>query len=114
MREAIFYFTRLINGQHVAVYSLPILRGGEYAGSIGYLIIPEKVPSDPYVGRAARPAGPAPAGSSARGLTGADEDPLEKLIGSVHSDMPGWADRHDEYLGRFLADELRGGATEGK
>lgn len=26
-------------------------------------------------------------------------DPLESLIGSFHSQIPGWADQHDDYLG---------------
>ena len=47
--RAMFYFTRIKSSSHgggrrVAVNSLPILRGQEYAGSIGYLIFPEQIP----------------------------------------------------------------------
>ncbi len=48
-RKSMFYYTRLrssthAGGRRVAVNSLPILRGPDYAGSIGYLILPEQIP----------------------------------------------------------------------
>jgi hypothetical protein len=30
-------------------------------------------------------------------------DPIEELIGSIRSDVPNWADRHDELLGAAFA-----------
>ncbi len=50
--------------------------------------------------------------SVAKGSAGrpeADRDPLLKWIGAVDSDVPDAAERHDDYLGRSLSDELRGG-----
>lgn len=51
--KAIFYFTRIqspnqSNGRRVAVYSFPILRGREYAGSIGYLIPIDQIPPSSF------------------------------------------------------------------
>ncbi len=37
-----------------------------------------------------------------------DEDPLLQLAGSVESDVPDAAQRHHEYLGQALYDELQG------
>ena len=34
-------------------------------------------------------------------------DPFEQFIGAISSDVPDWADRHDEYIGRALMVELR-------
>ena len=34
------------------------------------------------------------------------DDPLEKFIGAVSSGVPDLSDRHDDYLGRALYDEL--------
>jgi hypothetical protein len=42
----------------------------------------------------------------------ADDDPLMKLFGSIDSGLGDVAERHDEYLGQALADEMRGGAHE--
>lgn len=36
------------------------------------------------------------------------DDPLEKFIGAFNSNMPGWSERHDEYLGEALMREMRG------
>lgn len=36
------------------------------------------------------------------------EDPFEKFIGAFDSGGKDWANRHDEYLGENLMDELRG------
>ena len=33
------------------------------------------------------------------------DDPVEKFIGAFRSNVPGWAERHDEYLGQSLAEE---------
>ncbi len=35
-----------------------------------------------------------------RGIQATLEDPLERFIGAFRSDIPGWAERHDEYIGR--------------
>lgn len=35
-------------------------------------------------------------------------DPLDDLIGTLETDVPGWGDRHDYYLGQALLEELRG------
>ena len=32
----------------------------------------------------------------------AESDPVEKFIGVLKSDMPDWAEHHDEYLGQAL------------
>lgn len=34
----------------------------------------------------------------------ASKDPVEKFIGSMPSAVPEWANRHDDYLGKVLAD----------
>lgn len=41
-------------------------------------------------------------------------DPLEKFIGAFPSDIPDWADRHDEYLGEGLMKEVRGESGRGE
>lgn len=33
-------------------------------------------------------------------------DPLEPFIGALHSDVPDWADRHDQYLGEALIKDM--------
>ena len=38
------------------------------------------------------------------------DDPFEKFIGSLHTDIPDWADNHDKYIGEALYRELRGEA----
>ena len=35
-------------------------------------------------------------------------DPFEKFIGSLHSDIPDWADNHDKYIGEQIMREMRG------
>ena len=35
-------------------------------------------------------------------------DPLEKFIGAIQSDVPDWADQHDKYIGQALMKEMRG------
>ena len=35
-------------------------------------------------------------------------DPLEKFIGALKSDIPDWADQHDKHLGQSLMEEMRG------
>lgn len=37
------------------------------------------------------------------------EDPLERFIGAIRSDIPDWADRHDHHLGQAQLKEMRGG-----
>lgn len=36
------------------------------------------------------------------------DDPLEPFIGAFKSDIPDWGDKHDEYLGQALWDEMHG------
>ena len=38
------------------------------------------------------------------------DDPFEKFIGSLHTDVPDWADNHDKYIGEQLMREMRGEA----
>ena len=40
-------------------------------------------------------------------------DPVERFIGAFSSDIPDWADRHDEYLGEALMKEMRGEKNQG-
>ena len=42
------------------------------------------------------------------GDSGVIDDPFEKFIGSIHSDIPDWADNHDKYIGEQLMREMRG------
>lgn len=35
------------------------------------------------------------------------DDPFEQFIGAFSSNVPDWADRHDEYIGRGLMTQLR-------
>lgn len=35
------------------------------------------------------------------------DDPFEQFIGAFSSNVPDWADRHDEYIGRGLMTRLR-------
>lgn len=35
-------------------------------------------------------------------------DPIEQVIGSIHSDVPDWATEHDKHLGQSLLEEMRG------
>ena len=39
---------------------------------------------------------------------GFGDDPFEKFIGSINSDIPDWADNHDKYIGEQLMREMRG------
>jgi hypothetical protein len=34
---------------------------------------------------------------------GVAEDPVEKFIGAIRSNVPDWAERHDEYFGKGLS-----------
>ncbi len=42
------------------------------------------------------------------GDSGVVDDPFEKFIGSLHTDVPDWADNHDKYIGEQLMREMRG------
>ena len=35
-------------------------------------------------------------------------DPLDRLIGSLNSGMPGWSDNHDWYIGQAILESMRG------
>ena len=34
-------------------------------------------------------------------------DPLDKFVGAFRSDVPDWAENHDEYIGKELAKDLK-------
>lgn len=34
------------------------------------------------------------------------DDPVEKFIGAIRSDVPDWADAHDKYIGQSLRLEM--------
>lgn len=36
------------------------------------------------------------------------DDPFEKCIGSLHTDILDWADNHNKYIGESLDREMRG------
>jgi len=40
-------------------------------------------------------------------------DPLEKFIGALKSDIPDWADQHDKYIGEALIQEMRSQKSQG-
>jgi hypothetical protein len=40
------------------------------------------------------------------------EDPLEQFIGTLSSQRPDWADHHDQYLGKAVADTMQTTAPE--
>jgi hypothetical protein len=69
------------------------------------LEVPEKV-YVPLV-KAARQTGKTPEEMAVQYLTSVvtrfDDDPLEKFIGAFDSGVTDWADRHDEYIGKALA-----------
>ena len=44
----------------------------------------------------------------ANGSEPTEEDPFEKFIGFFDSGGTDWADKHDEYLGKQLYEEMRG------
>ena len=41
-----------------------------------------------------------------------DDDPLNKFIGAFDSGAADWADKHDEYIGKALMNEMRGSDRE--
>lgn len=43
----------------------------------------------------------------ANGDAPAVDDPFEKFIGSLETDIPDWADNHDKYIGEALYREMR-------
>jgi hypothetical protein len=45
----------------------------------------------------------------AKGAQLAIEDPVEKLIGSLNSNLSGWADEHDKHIGQAIAQKIRTG-----
>jgi hypothetical protein len=36
-----------------------------------------------------------------------EDDPIEKFIGAFHSDISDWAEKHDNYLGQTLMEEMK-------
>lgn len=37
----------------------------------------------------------------------ATDDPVEKFIGAIKSDVPDWVDQHDAYIARTLMEEMQ-------
>ncbi len=42
---------------------------------------------------------------AAKSLT---SDPLDRLIGTLNTGMPGWSDNHDWYIGQAILESMRG------
>jgi hypothetical protein len=67
-----------------------------------------EVPEEVYEARleTAREEGQAPEVIAAQQLTaavrGESDDPLAKWIGALHTDVVGWADDHDRYIGEAI------------
>ena len=40
------------------------------------------------------------------------DDPLEQVIGSLKVGIPNWSERHDELLGEYLRQEVKGGGED--
>ena len=43
----------------------------------------------------------------------AAHDPVEQFIGTIHGQVPDWADQHDKHLGQALKDQLSGDNAAG-
>jgi hypothetical protein len=41
------------------------------------------------------------------------DDPVEKFIGTLGSDIPDWADEHDKYIGQEIMKKMSGEAQKG-
>ena len=41
-------------------------------------------------------------------------DPLDKLVGILSLNTPGWSDRHDFYLGQAILESMRGDPSDDK
>ncbi len=41
------------------------------------------------------------------------DDPLEEFIGAFRSNLPGWADQHDAYIGQALLDKTHNKEDKG-
>jgi hypothetical protein len=71
-----------------------------------------QVPSTVFepLARSARQVGKSPEEMAVEWLSSAsrevNDDPIDGIIGCIASEVPDWADQHDQYLGRALADEL--------
>lgn len=67
-----------------------------------------------HLARLAQNEGKTPAELSAeivsRNVAHLLHDPLDEFIGKIKTDVPDWADRHDELIGEQLARELKGEA----
>jgi len=70
------------------------------------------MPQEVYesLARTAQQTGQTPEELAARWLAAAVQqaasDPLERFIGSIPTNVPDWADRHDHYIGKTLKDAL--------
>ncbi|MFA0730894.1 MAG: hypothetical protein LKKZDAJK_002031 [Candidatus Fervidibacter sp.] len=42
------------------------------------------------------------------------DDPLEKVIGSLRVGIPNWSERHDELLGEYLRQKVKGGGEDAR
>jgi hypothetical protein len=40
------------------------------------------------------------------------DDPLEQVIGSLKVGIPNWSERHDELLGEYLRQKVKGGGED--
>ncbi len=67
-----------------------------------------EVPQEVYesLARLAEQEGQSPEALAAQWVISASQhlvaDPLERLIGTLHSDVPDWGERHDYYIGQEL------------
>jgi predicted DNA-binding antitoxin AbrB/MazE fold protein len=71
---------------------------------------PQRTPESVRAALAALAAIPMEPGPEFNGQdhNGEADDPLLRLAGTIESDVTDAADRHDQYLGQALADELHG------
>lgn len=71
------------------------------------LVVPEEIYT-PLVETAAQ-EGRAPEALAVEWLTAGMQqflhDPIEELIGAFSSDVPDWAEKHDEYIGKSVAED---------
>jgi hypothetical protein len=78
-----------------------------------------EIPEDVYepLLKTAEQLGQTPEDTAVRWLENAarksSDDPVEKFIGALGSDIPDWADEHDKYIGRELMEEMSGEAQKG-
>lgn len=70
------------------------------------------MPQEVYeaLAKTARQTGQTPEELAARWLAAvvrqSASDPLERFIGGIPTNIPDWADRHDQYIGKTLKDAM--------